>query len=481
MMKKTLLCAAVIAVNGLLLSFQNSPMKQADTSQNDVDHKMGIEAADGSQGAEADDVFFSTDGTVEFHFNIGQMSAAEEFPIYEVVPHYLSETDVKRAAHAIFGDVEFLEAPPEFDTIYTKDEIRERIERWTPYTSDEAVYELFGEERDTARIVREFIEDYNKMYETAPDQKAAIPCQWTFKKESYYYDAAEEVAKMDTSRDDDMIEAAIDLGDTKYTFQARTRNKEDHKLNYISAFLDGGISPDGIDGRRMRALLCRTEEPTEDQLAQAKQKAEEILREIDLGDWNVDQCYFETRDYGDIPEYTIFVTAVPMIDGIAAARYPQLGTYGDANDPDASKYFFTDASFEFSANGALLEFRMYSPMDVYHIEDNAPVLSDAELLEEARNLLALTNYYHYDRSWVIDFVDEEIGCTVDICECAYQLSRMKVPNTDDHYRYVPSLQIRGNIQIFGKQSGYVYYASDTPETLVTLNAADGSVVNTTNR
>lgn len=189
MMKKTLLCAAMIAVNGLLLSFQNNPMKQAETSQNDDDHKMRIEATEGKQGPEDKDVFFSTDGTVEFHFNIGQMSAAEEFPIYEVVPHYLSETDVKRAAHAIFGDVEFLEAAPEFDTIYTKDEIKERIERWTPYISNDAVYELFGEERDTARIVREFIEAYNKMYETAPDQKEIIPCQWTFKKESYYYSA----------------------------------------------------------------------------------------------------------------------------------------------------------------------------------------------------------------------------------------------------------------------------------------------------
>ncbi len=485
MTKKILFYATIIIVNVLLCSCQNNPTKQVVTSKNADDSKMHIEATadkQGNQGPEFEDVFFSTDGTVEFHFNIGQMSATEEFPIYEVVPHYLSETDVKRAAHAVFGDVEFLEAPPEFDTIYTKDEIRERIERWAPYTSDEAVYELFGEERDTARIVREFIEDYNKMYETAPDQKAAIPCQWTFKKESYYYDAAEEVEKMDTSRDDDMIKATVDLGDTKYTFQARTRNKEDYKLNYISAFLDGGISPDDIDGRRMSALLCRTEEPTEDQLAQAKQKAEEILRKIDLGDWNVDQCYFETRYYGDTPEYTVFVTAVPTINGIAAARYPQLGTYGADNDSYASNYFFTDACFEFSANGELLNFRMYSPIDVYNvIENNAPILGYTELLEKTRNLLALSDYYQYDRSWVIDFVDEEIGCTVDICECLYQMSRIKVPNTDDHYYYVPSLQIRGNIQMFGKQSENVYYASDTPETLLTLNAVDGSVINTTNQ
>lgn len=485
MMKKTLLYAAMIIVIIFLCSCQNSPAKQVVTSKNDDDSKMHIEATgseQGNQGPELEDVFFSTDGTVEFHFNIGEISTTEDFPIYEVVPHYLSETDVKRAAHALFGDAEFLEAPPEFDTIYTKDEIRERIERWTPYTSSEAVYELFGEERDTAEIVKKFLEDYNRIYETAPEKKEETPCQWTFKKESYYYDAAEEVAKRDTSRDDDMIQATVDLGNAKYIFQAKTRNKGDYKLNYISAFLDDGISPDGIDNRIFRASLCRTEEPTEDQIALVRQKAEGILREIDLGDWEIDQCYLKTDYYGDIPEYIIFVTAVPSINGIAAARYPQLDTYGGANDSYASNYFFTDAYFEFSANGELLRFRMYSPMDVYSvIENNTQILSHTELFEKARDFLALSDYYQYDKSYVIDFADEEIGCTIDICECTYQMSRVKVPDTDDHYYYVPSLQILGNILVFGKQSENVYYATNTPETLLTLNAVDGSVINITNQ
>ena len=246
--------------------------------------------------------------------------------------------------------------------------------------------------------------------------------------------------------------------------------------------LDDGISPDGIDNRIFRASLCRTEEPTEDQIALVRQKAEGILREIDLGDWEIDQCYLKTDYYGDIPEYTIFVTAVPSINGIAAARYPQLDTYGDANDSYASNYFFTDAYFEFSANGELLRFRMYSPMDVYSvIENNTQILSHTELFEKARDFLALSDYYQYDKSYVIDFADEEIGCTIDICECTYQMSRVKVPDTDDHYYYVPSLQILGNIRIFGERSENTYYASSTPETLLTLNVVDGSVINTTNR
>lgn len=93
MMKKTLLYAAMIIVIIFLCSCQNSPAKQVVTSKNDDDSKMHIEATgseQGNQGPELEDVFFSTDGTVEFHFNIGEISTTEDFPIYEVVPHYCS-------------------------------------------------------------------------------------------------------------------------------------------------------------------------------------------------------------------------------------------------------------------------------------------------------------------------------------------------------------------------------------------------------
>ena len=95
--------------------------------------------------------------------------------------------------------------------------------------------------------------------------------------------------------------------------------------------------------------------------------------------------------------------------------------------------------------------------------------------------MTLSDYYQYDKSFVIDFASEKIGCTVDVCDCAYQMSRIKVPNTDDHYYYVPSLQLQGNIQVYGKASGDTYYASESPETLLTLNALDGSILNATNQ
>lgn len=485
MNKKTILCVAIAVNIALLCGCQNSPADQPVTSKKtDISSMLNREThtQENSTTPELGDSFHSTDGTVEFHFNITETPAGGNFPVYEVVPHYLTEADVKRAAHALLGNVDFFEAPPEFDTIYSKDEIRERMERWAPYTSNNTVYELYGEERETSEIVKKFIKEYSEEYETAPDESLKIPCQWTFKKESFYYDAEEKVAGRDTSKDDDMIQATVSSNNVKYTFQAKTRNKEDYKLNYISVFLDDGISPDGIDKRIFCATLCRTESPTEDQIAVVKKQAEQILTEINLGDWRVDQCYLKTDYYGDVPEYTICVNAMPVIGGVVSARCLQLDTYGSANDTYASNYFFTEARFEFSGNGKLVRFRMYSPIDVYRIiENNATVLDYKDLLAKAKKFLTLSDYYQYDKSFVIDFASEKIGCTVDVCDCAYQMSRIKVPNTDDHYYYVPSLQLQGNIQVYGKASGDTYYASESPETLLTLNALDGSILNATNQ
>ena len=483
MNKKVLLLATISIICFLLCSCQSNPVKQTVISKNGGINKHNTQASDEKQTDNlpaTEDVFFSSDGTVEFHFTVEGELIPSDLPIYEVVPHYLTGEDVKRSAEALFGDVEFQEAPPEFDTVYTKNEIRDRIARWAPYTSEEAVYELFGEERDTSEIVKSFITDYSKKLESAPNEKEEIPCQWTFKKESYYYDAAEKVATMDTSKDDDMIQATVAVNDIKYAFQAKTRNKKDYKLNYISAFLDDGISPDGIDKRIFRAKLCRTPKPTEEQMVLAQRKAEKILEEIDLGKWKIDQCNLQTDYIGDTPEYTIYISAVPAFDGIAAARYPQLEAYGAKNDSYASNYFLSDVYFEFSANGDLLRFRMYSPIELYNVTENSlPVLGYSELVEIAKKQLSLSDYYQYDRDLIIDYIDEGINCTVDICEWEYNISRVKVPNTDDHYYYIPSLRFKGNIQMSGKQTGDVYYATDTPETLLTLNAMDGSIINTT--
>lgn len=88
-----------------------------------------------------------------------------------------------------------------------------------------------------------------------------------------------------------------------------------------------------------------------------------MLEQMALGSWIVDECYVDTKYYGNAPEYTICVKAVPVLKGIPAMRRPQL-TNLKSDEAYVSNYYLTDVEFEFSANGDLVSFWMYSPIDV---------------------------------------------------------------------------------------------------------------------
>ena len=63
----------------------------------------------------------STDGTAEYTIHFDQELKSDPLPIVEVVPHFFTGEDVKRVAHALFGDVEFYEREHEEDAEYSKD------------------------------------------------------------------------------------------------------------------------------------------------------------------------------------------------------------------------------------------------------------------------------------------------------------------------------------------------------------------------
>ena len=230
--------------------------------------------------------------------------------------------------------------------------------------------------------------------------------------------------------------------------------------------------------RIFQAKLCRTQEPSEAQISSIKEKAEGILAQMGLGDWLIDECYVNTSYFGSIPEYKVCLNAVLVLEGVKSSRRPQLNNL-KSEEVYASNYYISDVKFEFSANGDLVSFKMYSPVDIKEIVNgNARVLSISELMEKATTYLALSDIYTYGFA-AVDSIDEEVGCKVSIANIEYGLSRVKVPNTDESYYYVPAITLEGNIEYYGKQSGNVFYFSESTPLLI-LNCVDGSVIQMSN-
>lgn len=495
---KRLSCVALmITMLTSIYGCQQRPTTQSVVSKNDGSFDSSViesaaenPTAGSTQMIAYTDEFTSTDKSVMFRYRINSRLVEANNPVLEVVPHYLTEADAKRVATALLGDVDWIEQEPQLEPQYTREQILEKINRWTQYASSEKISELLAREPEyTYSVVdniKRFIEKYTNLYESA-SSSSPKSCEWNFVKESYGFYSAETLTGQDLSKENDVIYAVAKVGEVEYVFSAATRNMKDFKLNNIHLYLGEGSSPSSIDSKIYRAKLCRTEKPTDENIAVVVAKAEKMLADMDLGQWKIDSASLQTSYYGDIPEYIINVSAVPVLNGTSAVRVPQIGNLKSA-EAYASNYYMTDATFRFSANGDLVYFDMFSPIDTKEIlNENVATKSLDELMELAKNHLSLSDYYEYGLSAdSLDSMEEYYGetsiCHVDICQMERGLLRVKVPGTDESYYYVPGIVLSGTVDYIGKDTGTVYAASgetmwnERIVPLVALNAVDGSVI-----
>lgn len=487
---KRTLYAGLLVITVCLSSCQKNPKQNSVVSKNDgafdanlVQSAKEDKKPDATQSIRYSEEFSSTDGSVEFRMYIDADVFDGNWPVVEVKPHYLTEDDAQRVAIALFGNVDFYESEPRLAPVYSKQEMQENIKRWSQYTNQKSLRELYGDYGGNLEyaetVIKNYIENYTALCEEADENYMHETCQWKFKKESYYWEAAADLEGQPLENENDAIQATFQNGNIKYEFSASTRDKDDFKINNICAYLSSGDSPYSIDERIYRAQLCRTKEPTESQLEEVKVNAESMLDQMQLGSWLIDKCYVDTKYYDDVPEYTICIKAVPVLNGIPALRRPQLANL-KSDEAYASNYYLTDAEFEFSANGDLVSFWMYSPIDVSNIvNDNVAVYGSDALLEKAKNCLELSDYYGYGFPGSLDSLDQDVGCTVNVMNMDMNLTRVKVPNSDESYYYIPALTLVGNIEYYGKDNGTVYYCAENV-TLLVMNAVDGSIINITN-
>ena len=435
-----------------------------------------------TQSAAYSETFESDDGTIEFAMNIDESLTAEKLPTFEVVPHQITAEEAKRVALAIFGDAEFYEKVPALEEFYTKAEIQQKLDRWSQYTTREALDELYGDymtdyrEKDFIEIINGFIERYTEKYETAPEGNPYTPCEWTFKNGSVYSTPADELAGEDTSGWNDQIEAQLYVGDVPFAFSASNRDKEDFKVNMLSACISTGISPSGIDEEIFKARLLRTEEPTQEQIDAVKFKAQQMLQNMEMGEWYIDECYVDSYQISDdVFEYTICVNAVPVLDGIPAVRVPQFTALRDAEDPAVSNYYYADVEFEFSANGALIWFMMYSPIEIVESLDSGAVMTVGQLMDKAKEYMAATTSADY--SWIptVYSGEDELCCRIDVNGLDYSLTRINADGETDRFYYVPGITVSGTLEYYEKESGKIIYTIEDA-TLVNLDGRNGAVI-----
>lgn len=496
MKKQISLVLILVIICILLCACQESPTKDIVTSKNDGSFDINAiqsatepEDADSVLQIQYSEDFHSTDNSLAFSMCIDEAIDVRPMPIVEVIPHYLTGDDSHRIAQAIFGNVIFYEREPSESPQYSKDELREKIQRLSQYASQEALEKLYGVDYDMSEEVehiKSLIDTYTKQLESAPDENPHIVCDWILKKERNYNNTSMETAGRNVSEESDVIYSSLVKDGVEYIFTATTRNKDDYKVNTIHVGLTSGVGPVSIDQAIYRSMLCRTDEPTEDQISSNYEKAQLMLTQMGLGEWQVAESSVQTVYYGDIPEYSVIINATPVINNIPVLYGQQLESL-TSDSTYVSNYPMTFASFEFSADGKLITFLLRSPITIKNVvNENVATIPITDLLEKAKIQLSLCDSYaslgvpsELIRNYEYAYNEPLVG-KVEINKIDFGLARIKVPNLEDSYYYVPSLVVKGDTDYYGKNSGNFYVGSSDLnnqfQSLIWLNAVDGSIL-----
>lgn len=124
--------------------------------------------------------------------------------------------------------------------------------------------------------------------------------------------------------------------------------------------------------------------PQQEQIAQACAEAEQIQRDMQLGQWQVYGAYVGLNTNSDVTFYDIRVHAAPVLEGGADVKRIQYSIYDQIpEDPAPDNYYPSRAEFRFAPSGELLFLEFQSPMDTTVVSRTNAVYSVADMLKLA--------------------------------------------------------------------------------------------------
>ncbi len=480
--KKWVSIVSFILCFTILTACAANPTQNIVTSKNDGALDEALQNTQSANDSETSRVqittdFTSTDGSVQFHINIDEEIYGAAMPVIEVVPSTITSEDIERVAKALLGDVDFYDNGPGDRQVYSKSQYQEMIARMSPYANVGAMTDLMGSNSpdDHLRNLLANIARITEAMETAPEENPFTPCDWTLKPDSYYNESG--------ASGDKWLVANAKIDDMYGKYMVIVRDQGDYKLNRF-IFQLGAVSLDTFLDRQIYwANLCRTAEPTQEQIEAAQDKVMDMLKKMDLGDWHIAETEVNVFETGGEPEYMLQIKAVPELHGIPAI-------YGQRNIPQsddyAGAYALTQATFLMSSNGNLIDMHLDSPVEIKSVvNENVATLSVEQLTERMAQQLSLSDVEAFTMStWGItaerlaeeaDERGEALVVHVDITQMEYGFGRVMVKDTTDSYYYVPVMLLRGTVNIIGAESGEGYL-SGYEKPLLCINAVDGSII-----
>lgn len=433
------------------------------------------------------DSFQSADGTVNVEINLEDSSLYEgSFQTLQITPRPFAEEEVRHIAGVLFGDAVLYNTNDLMDREATKAERQEQHEMLQSFLESDGLAEVFGEENlksesfDPAADIREYME--KNRVEDAPESIEQTVCDFVFK--------PWDPLSRGGIKDDLEIMAQTDVDGIPYRFNAVNNTNGGIRVYRISAFIADDIGwPHSLDEVLYRDKLLSREEPTQEQSEAVREKAEKLIAELDMGQWQIDSC--KTVEYRYFK--AIRVTAVPVYNGIVMLRQPQPSSLRGTEEGIQNCYY-PDLYITFSADGKLIDFAMTTPVDIISGkgEENR-MMSFAELMGSIKAQFSqypashYTDLFCYDKNQTVEVVIDRIELGYDmvqVSECPSEVLEycgveIMVNNSD--FLLLPSVYVYGNFRTVpaspDEESTFDYRRDMGNDALfAVLDAANGGLI-----
>lgn len=128
----------------LILCCAPNPSQNFVTSKNDGAFESNIQETAPQQNGEETALsrtgsFASTDGSVEYIWNINQTIIDGPMPVVEAVPYFFTTDDARQVATVLFGDAVFYDIGPESERHYSRGELERKINLLSRYADEDTL------------------------------------------------------------------------------------------------------------------------------------------------------------------------------------------------------------------------------------------------------------------------------------------------------------------------------------------------------
>ena len=318
------------------------------------------------------DSFQSADGSVSIEINLDDTSLYEGgFRTLQITPRPFTEEEVRHIAQVLFGDAVLYECSIGREA--TKAELQEQREILETLLEGDALKEMYADSADeSAELIRNYLDKHK--VEDAPESIEKTVCDFQYKP---WNDAQGYLE----------INAHTEVEGIPYYFNAVNNTNNGVRIYRINVFVANEIIwPLGVDEIMLCDQILGKEEPHQEQINAIREKAEDMMGELDMGQWQIDSC--EVSKYGD--RYAIEVKAVPVYNGIPMLRQAQL-SYLRGTEEGIQNCYNPELNITFSPDGTLYYFEMVTPVDITAAGEEGKTMSFAELMGSIKTRFSQTS------------------------------------------------------------------------------------------